>query len=317
METLLRDRPETAQPPEPLAVSGDTLTEKFVSLCRSGKPFTDIRIEEEEPLCVHLPSGWQSLGAAPIPLGEMLFLFSQLDKDWEKRLKHGAIDHALDLAEHRLRCNLFLADGGRRHVLSIRRLPLKPPSIRETGLPVYVKDMAERGKGLVIISGATGSGKTTTLAALLDHINQTRNAHIVTIEKPIEYRLRGTRSLISQKEVGVDVDDFARGLHDALRQKPDVIMLGEVRDRDTADTLLHAAESGHLVFATLHATSAQAAIAKLLSFFPPDETEQRRFTIASNLVGVICQCLLPNAREDGWVLAAEIMMNNAQIAKAI
>ena len=129
--------------------------------------------------------------------------------------------------------------------------------------------------------------------------------------------MRGARSIISQKEVGVDVDDFARGLHDALRQKPDVIMLGAVRDRDTADTLLHAAESGHLVFATLHATSAQGAIAKLLSFFPPDESEQRRFTIASTLVGVICQCLLPNSKEDGWVLAAEIMMNNAQIAKAI
>jgi twitching motility protein PilT len=317
VETIVLHRPVPARSDRQIAVKGDTLAEKIVNLCWSGRPFTDVRIEEQQPIHVNLPSGWKAVGTEPVELGELLPLFARLDQDWEKKLVHGAIDKALDLTQHRLRCSAFLADGGRRHVLSIRRLPLRPPSIKDTGLPVYVKDMAERGKGLVIVSGATGCGKTTTLAALLEHINQTRDAHIVTIEKPIEYRLERARSIISQKEVGSDVDGFARGLHDALRQKPDVIMLGEVRDRDTADTLLHAAESGHLVLATLHATSAQGALAKLLSFFPAEEGEPRRFTLAGTLVGVICQALLPGAREDGWVLAAEIMMNTPQIAKAI
>lgn len=147
---------------------------------------------------------------------------------------------------------------------------------------------------------------------MLDYINTTRNAHIVTIEEPIEYALQRKRSIISQKEVPTDTASFASGLREALRQKPDVLMVGEIRDFDTAETVLHAAESGHLVLATMHTNNAIGAITKVLSFFPTEQREQRTATLATTLVGVIFQGLLPSENGRDFVLASEMAFNNNQ-----
>jgi len=162
----------------------------------------------------------------------------------------------------------------------------------------------------VLITGSTGAGKTTSTAALLDYLNTTRSAHIVTIEQPIEYVIAPKKSIVSQKEVGADVTSFSAGLREALRQRPDVIMVGEVRDPETADTVLHAGESGHLVFATLHTSSAIGALNKMLSFFPMEQREQRAAALADALVGVVCQSLVPTEKGDAFVLASEMLFNN-------
>jgi twitching motility protein PilT len=178
--------------------------------------------------------------------------------------------------------------------------------------------MVEATRGVIMVTGPTGSGKSTTIASMLDHINATRSAHIVTIEEPIEYRLQRKQSIISQKEVPTDTATFASGLREALRQKPDVLMVGEIRDLDTAETVLHAGESGHLVLATMHTNSAAGALARLLALFPAEQRDLRAAGLARSLVGVVFQSLVPGERDDAVVLAHEILFNhNQQLARFI
>jgi twitching motility protein PilT len=172
--------------------------------------------------------------------------------------------------------------------------------------------MLEATKGIILVTGPTGSGKTTTIASMLDHLNSVRRSHIITIEEPIEYELQRKQSIVSQKEVPTDTASFSTGLREALRQKPDVLMVGEIRDFDTADTVLHAGESGHLVLATMHTNSAVSAITKLLGFFSPEQRTQRTATLANSLVGVIYQNLLPTENGEDFVLASEMIFNNNQ-----
>ena len=211
-----------------------------------------------------------------------------------------------------MRCNLYCTNGGQRIALSLRRLPLQPLPLEHTGLPQYVRTLLDATKGLILLTGPTGSGKTTTTASMIEHINATRGSHIVTIEEPIEYQFARKQSIISQKEVPIDTPTFASGLREALRQKPDVLMVGEVRDLDTADTVLHAGESGHLVLATMHTSSALGAIAKLLSFFPAEQRERCAASLGGSLLGVICQSLIPAEQGDTYVLASEMIFNNYQ-----
>lgn len=294
------------------------LAARIMDLMHSGAPFTDMHLREGLGIRVLTPRAWALADERPAARAELEGLLDGIEPCWRELLRGGrAIARALDLPTLRLRMNVFTTDGGRHLNLALRALPPQPMSLKDTGLPLYVKEMLERGKGLILVTGATRSGKTTTLAALLRQINETRADHIVTIEDPIEYVLRPERAMISQKEVGKDTESFLMGLKDALRQSPDVIMIGEVRDQETAQVMLQAAESGHLVLATLHATSAAGAISKLTAFFRPEEAEQRRYTLANTLIGVIYQVLLPKAAFDGFVLAAEILANNAQLAKAI
>jgi twitching motility protein PilT len=175
-----------------------------------------------------------------------------------------------------------------------------------------VKTMLEATRGVILVTGPTGSGKTTTIASMLDYLNSTRSAHIVTIEEPIEYLLERKQSIISQKEVPADTPSFFDGLRDAMRQKPDILMVGEIRDYETADTLLHAGESGHLVLATMHTNSALSAISKLLGFFKPEQRDQRAIALASSLVGVICQSLVPTETGESLAMASEMLFNNNQ-----
>jgi twitching motility protein PilT len=294
------------------------LVNEVLDLVNSDQVFTDIHIQQDAPIRIKTPREWRTIGTEPVLFEEMHELLNSIDYEWESKLGLGAIDHPVVLTKSRLRCNVYRTQGARNVVIAIRRLPLEPLPLEQTGLPMYIKSMAEAAKGLVLITGSTGAGKTTSAAALLDYLNATRSAHIVTIEQPIEYVLQPKSSIISQKEVGTDVASFSAGLREALRQRPDVIMVGEVRDAETADTVLHAGESGHLVFATLHTSRAVGAINKMLSFFPPEQRAQRSLALADALVGVACQSLVPVERSDGFALASELIFNNnRQVAEFI
>ncbi len=288
------------------------LQQEILSLMKARQAFSDIHIEQNEIIMIKTPRGWIPVGERAVTIADMRPLLTAIDDDWEDKIVDKALDCPHVLEDWRLRCNIYRMERGNRVAVSMRRFPLQPLTLEQTGLPVYVRTMMEATKGIILITGPTGAGKTTTIAAMLDYINTTRQGHIVTIEEPIEYELRRKQSIISQKEVPTDTASFSSGLREALRQKPDVLMVGEIRDFDTADTVLHAGESGHLVLATLHTSSAVRAITKLLSFFPQDQRNQRAATLADSLVGVIFQSLLPSEDGENHVMASEMVFNTHQ-----
>jgi twitching motility protein PilT len=289
------------------------LLRQISRVCAGSNAVTDIHIEQDAVAMIKTPRGWRELDDGPVGEEQMYPLLLAIDEDWKSKIHAGAIDRPLVLPTGRMRCSVYHTNGGQRVALSLRRLPLQPLPWEQTGLPQYVRPtLLEATKGLVLVTGPTGSGKTTTIASMIEHLNATRSSHIVTIEEPIEYQFTRKQAIITQKEVPLDTPTFASGLREALRQKPDVIMVGEVRDQDTADTVLHATESGHLVLATMHTSSATGAIAKLLSFFPPEQRERRAASLGSTLLGVICQSLVPAMAGDQYVLASEMIFNNNQ-----
>jgi twitching motility protein PilT len=293
------------------SISRDLLKE-LIGLVNTNRTFSDIHIEPDMPIMLKTPRGWSQASDEPVRMEDMVPLLKGIDEDWEDRIIDHALDRAFVLTQYRLRCNVYRMSSGAKVGVSIRRLPLHPLPLEKTGLPFYVKTMLETTKGIILVTGPTGSGKTTTIASMLDYINATRNAHIITIEEPIEYELRRKQSIVSQKEVPSDTASFFTGLREALRQKPDVLMVGEIRDLDTAETVLHAGESGHLVLATMHTNSAIGAITKLLGFFPAEQRQQRGAILANALVGVIFQSLLPTDSGDDFALASEMIFNNTQ-----
>jgi twitching motility protein PilT len=199
---------------------------------------------------------------------------------------------------------------------AFRFVPKEIPSYEKLGLPVGVGKLAEEHRGLVLVTGATGSGKSTSLAAMLNWINRNRKQHIVTIEDPIEFIHDDWGSIVNQREVGLDTESFKQALRRVLRQDPDVILIGELRDEETAQTALQAAESGHLVFSTLHTLDAAETIGRLIEFFPPQKQMMVREILAGVLRGVVSQRLLPR-KEGGRVAAVEVMVNTARIADLI
>jgi twitching motility protein PilT len=198
----------------------------------------------------------------------------------------------------------------------MRVIPRKVPKFQELALPPGVQALAENRRGLVLVTGATGSGKTTTLAAMLGYINETRHEHIITLEDPIEVLHPDHNCIVSQREIGLDTKNFGEALRRALRQDPDVILIGELRDAETTQTALQAAESGHMVFSTLHTVDAAETVGRLLEFFPPEKQQQIRSILAGVLQGVVSQRLLPRVG-GGRVAAVEVMVNNARIADLI
>ncbi|MFZ2999120.1 MAG: ATPase, T2SS/T4P/T4SS family [Undibacterium umbellatum] len=290
------------------------LLKEIVALVNSGQSMSDIHIEQDTPLMVKTPRGWQQVTPEPVLLEDMTPVLLAIDEDWEDKIVEQAIDRPFLLTSCRLRCNVYRVSAGSKVTISIRRLPLQPITLEQTGLPLYVKTMLEAAKGIILVTGPTGAGKTTTIAAMLEYLNSNRSAHIITIEEPIEYQLERKRAIISQKEVPVDTASFSSGLREAMRQKPDILMVGEIRDFDTADTVLHAGESGHLVLASMHTNSAASAISKLLGFFPSEQRNQRAIALSNSLVGVIFQSLLPSEDGEEFVLASEMIFNNNQQA---
>ena len=214
----------------------------------------------------------------------------------------------------RFRVNGFRQRGATS--FAFRVIPSEIPNFEKLGLPPGVTRLAEERRGLVLVTGATGSGKTTSLASMLDHINRTRRQHIVTIEDPIEILHPDRGCIINQREVGLDTASFEQALRRVLRQDPDVILIGELRDSETAHTALQAAESGHLVFSTLHTIDAAETIGRMIEFFPPAKQQQIRSILAGTLRGVISQRLLPRA-DGGRVAAVEVMVTNARIQDLI
>ena len=199
---------------------------------------------------------------------------------------------------------------------AFRVIPKNVPGFEELRLPQGVRRLAEEHRGLILVTGATGSGKTTTLATVIDHINRTRRMHIVTVEDPIEILHADQGCIVNQSEVGLDTDSFLAAIRRVLRQDPDVILIGELRDAETAETALKAAESGHLVFSTMHTIDAGETIGRMIEFFPAEKQEQIRSILAGVLRGVVSQRLLPR-KEGGRVAAVEVMVNNSRIADLI
>ena len=215
----------------------------------------------------------------------------------------------------RFRCNVFQQRGTIGLVLRV--IPHGIRSIDDLGLPPVLKAIASEERGLVLVTGTTGSGKSTTLAAMIDHINSTRAAHIMTVEDPIEYLHRDHHSIVNQREVAVDTQSFSHALRSALRQDPDVILVGEMRDHETVETALLAAETGHLVFSTLHTLDATETINRIITVFPPHQQRQVRIQLASVLKAAISQRLMPRADGLGRVPAVEVMVSTAFIRDCI
>src|SRR5687767_2459438 len=215
----------------------------------------------------------------------------------------------------RFRCNVFQQRGTVGLVL--RLIPTRIKTIDELGLPPVLKRIAQQERGLVLVTGTTGSGKSTTLAAMIDYINTTRSAHIMTVEDPIEYLHRDHHSIVNQREVAVDTKSFAHALRSALRQDPDVILVGEMRDYETVETALLAAETGHLVFSTLHTLDATETVNRIITVFPPHQQRQVRIQLASVLKAVISQRLMPRADGAGRAAAVEVMVSTSFIRDAI
>jgi len=237
----------------------------------------------------------------------------------ESKLEEFETDHEVDFSYEiegvaRFRINAFMQRGTISMVC--RAIPHKISTIEELALPDVVRELAEEERGIVLLTGTTGSGKSTTLAAMIDHMNNTMSKHIVTIEDPIEFVHTDKRSAINQREVGMDTASFKRALRRVLRQDPDVILVGEMRDEETVQTALSAAETGHLVLSTIHTVDATESINRMLDFFPPHQHQQARSMIAGTIKGVISQRLVPGA-DGGRVAVCEILRMTGRVRDMI
>ncbi|MBH9967086.1 type IV pilus twitching motility protein PilT [Rossellomorea oryzaecorticis] len=235
---------------------------------------------------------------------------------WDEFKENGELDFSYAIpGVSRFRVNAY----HQRSCISIalRVVPTKIPTLDELNLPDVLKRIAEKPQGLVLVTGPTGSGKSTTLASMIHYMNQTMRKHIITLEDPIEYLHKHGSSIIDQREVGFDTKTFAYGLRSALRQDPDVILVGEMRDLETIHTAITAAETGHLVLGTLHTSSAVSTIERIIDVFPSVQQAQVRVQLASVLQGIIAQRLLPTTDRQGRVAAIEVLLNNSAVANLI
>lgn len=252
---------------------------------------------------------------APEEIGRMAFsIMNNYQKEQFKA------DYEIDLAYGvpglgRFRVNVFMQRGTVGIVFRV--IPFKILTIEQLNLPKVLEQIAREERGMILVTGTTGSGKSTTLAALIDYINTNRTSHIITIEDPIEFLIRDKRSIVNQREVGVDTKSFARALRSALREDPDVILVGEMRDLETIEIAMTAAETGHLVMSTLHTLDATETITRIVAAFPPYQQKQIRLQLAAILKAVISQRLVPRADGRGRVAAVEILRSTARVRELI
>jgi twitching motility protein PilT len=281
---------------------------------------SDVHLKLDQPPMVRVDGRIERLlGASPLGAEDLQSAIATVTATIPERRSIFERTGELDLSYQteslpRFRVNVFRQRGAVS--IAFRVIPNIIPSFSDLHLPRGIVRLAEEHHGLVLVTGATGSGKSTTLAAIVDHINQTRQQHIVTIEDPIEMLHADRKSIVNQREVGIDTESFEQALRRVLRQDPDVILLGELRDAESAQTAMQAAESGHLVLSTLHTVDAAETIGRLTEFFPPAKQELVRSILAGTLKGVVSQRLLPRLG-GGRIAAVEVMVSNDRIAELI
>jgi twitching motility protein PilT len=279
---------------------------------------SDILITAGAPVAFRLKDEIQQVKMTPLTAEEsQKLIYEMLNPDQIARFER---DLELDFSitydgKHRFRGNVFRQRGAIGAAL--RLIPQKVPTMEELNLPPIVRELALKDQGLILVTGATGHGKSTTQAAMLNLINNTRRAHIITIEDPVEFIFANKSCIIEQREVGDDTRGFAEALKHVLRQNPDVVLVGEMRDLESIGAALTAAETGHLVISTLHTNDAVSAINRLVDIFPPHQQPQIRVQLSMVLVGVLAQRLVPLADQSGLVLATEVLMNNSGVANLI
>jgi len=288
-----------------LAVTIRELLEKMVDLNAS-----DLHISAGAPPVLRINQKLIPMRQFPVLTGNdtRLLVYNILTEFQKKKFEENReLDFAISIPKlSRFRANAFFQRG--TVAIAIRRIPIEVPSAEKLGLPKAIIDFTNHNTGLVLVTGPTGSGKSTTLAAMIDKINTERAVHIITVEDPIEYLHKNKKSIVVQREVGQDTLTFANALKYALRQDPDVIMIGEMRDLETIEAALTAAETGHLVLATLHTSSVAETVNRMIDVFPPHQQDQVRVQISQVLRGAVSQKLLPRADGKGMVLATEIMV---------
>ncbi len=279
---------------------------------------SDIHISSGEPPVIRVHGDIQKIDMPSLTKENVhIMLYDILNDNQRKNFeKNKEIDFALDLKGiARYRVNAFYQANGEAIVL--RTIPTVVKSLDQLGLPRILADLTEKTKGLVLVTGPTGSGKSTTLAAMMDFVNQNKKVHILTIEDPIEFIYKPKLSLINQRELGANTHSFSNALRSALREDPDVILVGEMRDLETISLAMTAAETGHLVFATLHTSSAAKTIDRVIDVFPPDQQQQIRTMFSESILAVVTQNLLKRADGRGRVAALEIMMGTPAIRNLI
>ena len=281
---------------------------------------SDIHLKVGRPPVVRFDGELEVLpGFSPLGAPELEDVVNEVGASSHSRLETFERTGELDTAYQpqglpRFRVNAFRQRG--EISIAFRLIPREAPDFKSLRLPPGVEKLSEEHRGLILVTGATGVGKTTTLAAMVGHINRTRRQHIVTIEDPIEFLHDDEQSIVNQREVGIDTESFEEALRRVLRQDPDVILIGELRDRESAETALQAAESGHLVLSTMHTVDAAETLGRLVEFFPAAKQPQVRSILAGVLKGVISQRLLPRT-DGGRIAAVEVMVANARIQELI
>ena len=288
---------------------------------------SDLHLKVGLPPCMRMGGTLRQMALPPLTTAEMERLMYPILTPRVRQIleEEGGTDFAHIVMEGnretRFRVNLFRARG--KLSLVARRVNNNIPNFEQLGLPAVMADLTQYEQGIIILAGVTGSGKSTTIASMLQYINERERMHIVTIEDPIEFTFTDDKSIINQREIGIDVKDFHKSLKDAVRQDPDIILVGEMRDQDTFSAALHAAETGHLVFGTIHASTAPSTISRILDLFPREMHAPLRQNMAFNLKAVVAQKLLPTTKEytertgSNRVPTNEIMRTNPIIRKLI
>lgn len=279
---------------------------------------SDLHITVALPPMMRINGDLLPYGDVPLTPKDTMEVASQILSEEQMQIldRVGEVDLSYAIPRlSRFRVNAYKQRGSIG--LAIRIIWLKIPTIDELNLPEILKDLALKPRGLILVTGPTGSGKSTTLAAMVNYINSNRNCHILTIEEPIEYLHKHNKCMINQREIGTDSSSFATALRAALREDPDVILVGEMRDLETISTAVTAAETGHLVLSTLHTTGAVLTIDRVIDVFPPYQQDQIRVQLAGVLEGVVSQLLLPKADRSGMTAVVETMVANSAITNLI
>ena len=280
---------------------------------------SDVHIKIGQPAIVRIDGALKPLqGAKPYNYNEVNQMALGIMNEWQKErfLREKEVDMGYEIhGLGRFRVNIFQQRGKIR--IALRIVPYQIKSIRELNLPEVLEKVAMENRGLLLVTGTTGSGKSTTLASMIDIINSRRTCHIITVEDPIEFVHDDKKAIVDQREVGSDTGTFANALRSSLRQDPDVILVGEMRDFETIETALTAAETGHLVMSTLHTIDAKETVTRIISTFPPYHQRQVRMQLAGVVKGVISQRLVPKADGVGRVPAVEILVSTARVRECI